>query len=373
MTQTKVEAPFVENNRPFRNKIINGDMSIAQRATAATTVGNSTYTTLDRIVTQHSSNGAWTGEQHAMSLADISTTGQSFAYEANCTTADGTIGAAQYALVSQRIEGQFLQDLRYGTSNAKTITVSFWCKSNLTGTFCLYLYKLDTTGYYIPNEFSISSADTWEYKTVTITPTAGSTSLITSSGGVIDNNNGASLEVGIVLAMGSNYQGTNNTWTSSAHYTTSNQANFLSSTDNNFSFTGFQLEIGDAATDFEHLPNDVQLQRCQRYFENYVIASGGGIVGCSFNASTSAATLVYKTTKRAAPTVGGLTAARSGTGLSFLTSAGSYPNSDGAIASHSISVTQCRINGSSFSNLTNPGTSVLFATGINTITLSAEL
>jgi len=267
MSQTKVEAPFVENNRPFRNKIINGDMSIAQRATAATTVGNSTVTTLDRIVTQHSSDGAWTGEQHAMSLTDINTTGQSFAYEANCTTADGTIGAAQYALVSQRIEGQFLQDLRYGTSNAKTITVSFWCKSNLTGTFSLYLYKLDTTGYYIPNEFSISSANTWEYKTVTITPTAGSTTLITSSGGVIDNNNGASLEVGIVLAMGSNYQGTNSTWTSSSHYTTSNQANFLSSTDNNFSFTGFQLEIGDAATDFEHLPFDVNLKRCQRYCE----------------------------------------------------------------------------------------------------------
>ena len=107
-------------NSPFRNKIINGDMSIAQRATSATTVGNSTVTTLDRIVTQHSSDGAWTGEQHAMSLAEINTTGQSFAYEANCTTADGTIGAAQYALVSQRIEGQFLQDLRYGTSNAKT-------------------------------------------------------------------------------------------------------------------------------------------------------------------------------------------------------------------------------------------------------------
>ena len=82
---------------------------------------------------------------------------------------------------------------------------------------------------------------------------------------MIDNNNGASLEVGIVLAMGSNYQGTNSTWTSSSHYTTSNQANFLSSTDNNFSFTGFQLEVGSTATDFEHLPTDVQLDRCMRY------------------------------------------------------------------------------------------------------------
>ncbi len=132
------------------------------------------------------------------------------------------------------------------------------------------------------------------------------------------------------------------------------------------------MEVGDQKTDFEYLPFDVQLHRCKRYFENYVIASGGGIPGLAFNNTNATTALVYKVTKRAAPTVGGLTAARSGTGLSFLTAAGSYPNSDGALASHSISVDQCRINGTSFSDLTNPGPSLFYATGENTITLDAE-
>jgi hypothetical protein len=371
MSQTKVEAPFVENNRPFRNLVINGDMQIAQRATSATTAVSNTYNTVDRWKPVFSMDGAFTMAQSALSAADIATTGHQYALDIQCSTADTSIAAGQYAWVAHLVEANNCRDSLYGSDNAKSLTISFWVKSNLTGTTCGMVAKEDTTYTQAPFEFTINSANTWEHKTVTIP----ANDAIKSSAGAISYNIGVGLYLAFHLAIGGNYDnGTNVTWeTGGASYATTNQLNFLSSTDNDLFITGVQMEFGDAKTPFEYIPSEVQLQRCQRYFENYVIASGGGIVGCSFNASTSTATLVYKTTKRAAPTVGGLTAARSGTGLSFLTSAGSYPNSDGALASHSISVTQCRINGSSFSDLTNPGTSVFYATGENTITLDAEL
>ena len=259
----------LSNNRPFRNKIINGDFNIFQRSTSAVTAGNNTYTTADRWKTQISTDGAMTTEKESLSLADQATTGSASAWEIKCTSTDSSIASNQYALFLQSIEAQFVQDFLYGTSSAKTLTCSFWVKSSLTGTYGFFFIKGDTTAYYLPIEFTISSADTWEKKIIEISPTAGSTSLITSSGGVIDNDNGIGIDIGICLAMGSNYQGTNNTWTSSAHYTTSNQANFLSNTSNNFYITSFQLEVGDDATEFEVLPHDIQLERCRRYCQQH--------------------------------------------------------------------------------------------------------
>ena len=256
----------LSDDRLFRNKVINGDFQVFQRATAATTAAQNTYNTTDRWKFQVSNDGAFTTEKETLSLADQATTGSATAFEIKCTSTDSSIGSGQYALISQDIEAQYLQDLLYGTSSAKDITVSFWCKSNLTGTFSLFLIKMDNTAYYIPTEFSLSSADTWEKKIITITPTQGSTSFITGSAAIINNDNGHGIQLGIALAAGSNLQGTNNTWTTSSAYTTSNQVNFLSSTDNNFYLTNVQLEIGSDATDFEKLPFDVQLQRCQRYY-----------------------------------------------------------------------------------------------------------
>jgi hypothetical protein len=210
-----------------------------------------------------------TTEKESLSLADQATTGSASAWEIKCTSTDSSIASNQYALFLQSIEAQFLQDLLYGTSSAKTLTCSFWVKSSLTGTYGFFVYKSDTTGYFLPIEFSISSANTWEKKIIEISPTAGSTTLITSSGGVINNDNGEGLAIGICLAMGSSYQGTNNTWTTSGHYTTSNQVNFLSNTSNNFYITSFQVEVGDDATEFEVLPHDVQLERCRRYCQQH--------------------------------------------------------------------------------------------------------
>ena len=266
MSQTKVEAPFVENNNEkFKNLVINGDMRIFQRATSATT-STSTYDTVDRFLLYESSDGAMTSEKEDLSVADQATTGQRTALEMNVTTADGTIAANQFAAIYHRIEAQNLQHLLYGTSAAKNLTLSFWCKSNKTGTYCISFNKNDSTEYFIPIEYTISSANTWEKKVIVLSPTAGSTSVITASGGAIADDNGVGLQITFGLAWGSNYHGTNNTWTTSAHLATSNQVNWLDSTSNNFFLTGVQLEVGDQATDFEHLPHDVQLQRCSRYY-----------------------------------------------------------------------------------------------------------
>ena len=265
MSQTKVEAPFVaNNNEKFKNLVINGDMRIFQRATSATT-STSTYDTVDRFLLYESSDGAMTSEKEDLSVADQATTGQRTALEMNVTTADGTIAANQFAAIYHRIEAQNLQHLLYGTSAAKNLTLSFYVKSNKTGTYCISFNKNDSTEYYIPIEYTISSANTWEKKVIVLSPTAGSTSLITASGGAIADDNGVGLQITFGLAWGSNYHGTNNTWTTSSHLATSNQVNWLDSTDNNFFLTGVQLEVGDQATDFEHLPHDIQLQRCARY------------------------------------------------------------------------------------------------------------
>tara|TARA_R100001443_G_scaffold83363_2_gene90194 strand:+ start:824 stop:1975 length:1152 start_codon:yes stop_codon:yes gene_type:complete len=283
MTQTKVEAPFVENNSPFRNLIINGDMKIAQRATSATTITNNSvhYATVDRFAVYEYSGAVLTSEQHDMSAADQATTGQSKAMELNVTTADTSIASGEWCFFTQPVEAQFCQHALYGTSAAKNLTLSFWVKTNKTGTYAVAIDKNDSTRYRLPITYTVDSADTWEKKVINISPTAGSTSLITAANGAIADDNGLGFFIWWVLAAGTDSQGTNNTWTSSGHYTTSDQVNWLDSTDNNFHITGVQLEVGDQATDFEYLPFDVQFQRCQRYLQciTHNATTSGNVTG----------------------------------------------------------------------------------------------
>ena len=249
-----------------RNLIINGAMQVWQRANAATATGSGGLKTVDRWRMSEEGDGEYTSERHTMSLAELNTTGHSRALKLVCTTTDASIASTHHSSFWQAIEGQNLQQLQYGTANAKDITLSFWVKSNKTGTYSVVIKKVDSTTYYLPIEYTISSADTWEQKKITITPTAGSTSLITSAAGVINNDFGEAMQVRFNLTWGSNYHGTNNTWTASAHYSTSNQVNWLDSTSNNFYITGVQLELGSNATPFEHKKWQDVVWDCQRYF-----------------------------------------------------------------------------------------------------------
>ena len=279
MPITKIPAAgFTGNN--FRNIIINGDMSIAQRGTSFTSLSGGSNYTLDRFSFDKSNDGAVTITQDT----DVPS-GQGFAksLKVDVTTADTSIGASQFAILSQRIEAQNLQYLKYGTANAETLTLSFWVKSNKTGTYCISLIKIDNTRYDYVAEYSISSADTWEKKTITIAPDSN----IQAAGGAIDNDNGIGFYCQFALADGSSRQGTNNTWNTSTPATsTSNQVNFLDSTANEWYITGVQLEVGSAASDFEFLPVDVNLRRCQRYYYHFwskdeasAITSSGSTMG----------------------------------------------------------------------------------------------
>ena len=264
-----------------RNMVINGGMQIWQRATSATAAGSGTYTTVDRWRFEEGTGGAYTSERDTLSVADQGTTGHRSATKLVVTSTDTSLTGNEYAYMFTRLEGQDLQHLQYGSSNAKTITLSFWVKSNLTGTYCAYLRKVDNTAAYVVKEYTISSANTWEKKSITITPTEGSTTIITTSGGAIDNNNDFGLEIGFSLAFGPNYETTKDTWQTAEDYTTSSAVNWMGAS-NNFYITGVQLELGTVATPFEHRSYADELRRCMRY---YCVL--GSIIGTGYqNGST---------------------------------------------------------------------------------------
>ena len=308
MSQTKVEAPFIQRNAIFRNKFCNGDFQVHQRFDGSATAASTAYMSFDRIKTLLINTGAaWTVEKETLSVTDLATTGHKQALEVKCTTADTSTGAAEYNAVFFSLEANSLQDLNYGTSAAKSLTVSFWVRSYQTGTFVLTAAKSDSTTYYNPKEYTINASNTWEHKVLTFSPTAGGTSLITSSNGVINNDTGQGMHFYFMLNAGSNYHATNDTWATSG-IATSNQTNMMSSTDNHWSITGLQIEAGDQATDFEYIPFDVQLKRCQRYcFVNHLYSGGGatGAVGSGQCNTTTRADIPYHfpTTMRAIPTV----------------------------------------------------------------------
>jgi len=265
------EAGLDVNQYGNRNLIINGGQQCWQRATATTTVTNSGYDTVDRFRFYVSGGGAYTSTRST----DVpSGQGFSFSNKLDVTTADTSLASSDYYAFRQRIEAQNCARLAYGTSGAQTITLSFWVKSNKTGIYCISLYKFDNTNYTYVKEYTIDSANTWEKKELTITPTAGSTTLITNSGGAIDVDNGIGLQLNFQLATGSSSAGaTDDTWVSAAGSATNNQVNWMDSTSNNFYITGIQLEVGDTATDFEHRSFSDEVVKCQRYF-NYVRHAG---------------------------------------------------------------------------------------------------
>ena len=272
----------VTPNLGRRNLIINGDMRIAQRSTSAVASGNPGIHTIDRFHVWNGTDGAWTSEQSTDAPAGFSNS-----FKAQCTTADTSLAAGQYAQFEQRIEAQNLQHLLYGTANAKTLTLSFHCKSNKTGTYGIAVYKEDSAGslstMLFPVDFSISSADTWEKKTITIS----TDSTIKGAAGGITDDNGSGLRIFWNLASGSTFRtGTNSTWsTNTNHFATSNQTtNWMDSTSNNFYITGVQLEVGDAATDFEHISRAENLLLCQRYYYRraitiYDVVAVGHVLG----------------------------------------------------------------------------------------------
>jgi hypothetical protein len=279
--------------QPYRNIIINGDMSIAQRGTSTASITSNAYYTVDRFQTIISSLGTWTQSQST----DVPT-GQGFAtsLKMDCTTADATPSANDLLILRTKFEGQNLQYLKKGTANALPLTLSFWVKSTKTGTFIAELNDIDNTRQ-ISKSYTVDVTNTWEKKTITY---AGDTS------GAFGNDNGDSLNLNLWLSAGTDYtSGTLNTsWGSRVNANrVVGQVNIADSTSNDFYITGVQLEAGTTASDFEFLPVDVNLQRCQRYFEVFK-KEGSETVICLAQGISSAQVfgrLFFKTEKRAVP------------------------------------------------------------------------
>ena len=257
VTAAKLASGTVQNQSSFKNIIINGDMSLAQRATSTSSITGNGYHTIDRFNTINTTLGTWTQSQST----DVPT-GQGFAtsLKMDCTTADASPAAGDRLDIQQKFEGQNLQYLKKGTSSAQSTTLSFWVKSNKTGTYIVELFDSDNTRQ-ISQAYTISSSNTWEKKTLTF---AGDTS------GALGNDNGNSLQVSWFLAVGSTYSsGTlSTTWTSNTNANRAvGQVNLADSTSNEWYVTGVQLEAGTTASEFEFLPFAANLTRCQRYFQ----------------------------------------------------------------------------------------------------------
>jgi hypothetical protein len=287
------DAKLSFNSNQFRNIIINGDMSQAQRSTSASSITSSGYHALDRHRLAISSLGTWTISQST----DVpSAQGFAKSMKFDCTTADASPSASDVMWVQHRIEGQNLQYIKKGTANAESLTLSFWVKSNKTGTYIAELEDTDNSRH-IAKSYTIDSANTWEKKTITF---AGDTT------GTLTNDNNTSLELHLYLGAGTNYtSGTLATsWSSNTDANRAvGQVNLADSTSNEWYVTGIQLEAGDVASDFEFLPVDVNLKRCQRYC--FVKSNGAGALGIAtyYTSSSMRASISFPTTMRAAPTL----------------------------------------------------------------------
>jgi hypothetical protein len=294
MAITKIPAAGFSDAVNFRNIIINGDMSIAQRGTSTSGVTTTDgYYACDRFFTR-TDTGTWTISQST----DVPT-GQGFAnsFKLDCTSA-GTSNADE-VIIRYNSEGQFLQYLKYGTSNAESLTCSFWIKSNKTGAYSLNINNYNTSqNRLISFAYNIDSANTWEKKIITL---PGDT--VRS----INNSNTQDFQIQWIFGAASSFTsgGVSNTWIDYAvnRSAPSDLAGLGGSTDDEVYITGIQLEAGTSASDFEFLPHDVNLRRCQRYYEELVSNDGHDIYWSGYTSSSydDASPYSFKVEKRAVP------------------------------------------------------------------------
>jgi hypothetical protein len=257
--QGAAASPYV-----LKNRIINGDMRIDQRNAGASTTptgaGSGIYT-LDRWCYQAAQTGKVTVQQNAGAV----TPPVGFKNYAGITSASSySVLTGDYFHLYQAIEGFNVADLDWGTANAKTITISFWVRSSLTGTFGGSLRNEAVTRSY-PFTYTISSANTWEQKSITI---AGDTS------GTWLTNNGVGIYVGFGLGSGATFSGTAGAWSAGNFVQPTSTVSVVGTNGATFYITGVQLEIGTSATPFERRLYGQELMNCQRYYHK-LVSSGG--------------------------------------------------------------------------------------------------
>jgi len=291
MALSKIRSDSLEDTAIHgnRNLIINGAMQVAQRGTSSTSSG---YQTVDRFNVHKSSFGQLAFTQTQVTDAPA---GFSNSYKFTTTTAETAVDAAESLGIRTALEGQDLQQLGYGTGSAKKLTLSFYVKSSQTGTFAIYFYSADTVRI-ITRTYTISSANTWEQKSVTIDGDAS---------GSIDNDANESFQISWCIAAGSNF--TSSDSTSWSAYSTANtyfghaQNAVVTTTNATWQITGVQLEVGEQRTPFEHRSYGDELARCQRYFQ--IVGNSSYFAGNGVGSASISTGIPLATPMRAEPSV----------------------------------------------------------------------
>jgi hypothetical protein len=272
--------PTADSLQGFRNRIINGAMVIDQRNAGASvttgTTGAYTYS-LDRYAYYTTAASKFTIQQNAGSV----TPPVGFNYYLGITSTSAySSSSSDIIVLRQPIEAVNVGDLGFGTANAKTITLSFWVRSSLTGTFSGYLSNYNGSRNY-PFTYSISAANTWEQKSITIAGDTSSTWYLTNTGNSIGMN------VGFNLGSGSTYLGTANAWSATTYFGATGSVNVVGTNGATWYITGAQLEVGSVATPFERRDYGRELMMCQRYYYKTAVAASAIIaVGASANTTT---------------------------------------------------------------------------------------
>jgi hypothetical protein len=238
----------------FKNRIINGAMVLDQRnaGTSVSLSGVANAYTLDRWLIRTDSDGVVSVQQ-----STVAPTGFNNSLLYTVTTADTSLGATQNYSIQQRIEGFNTADLGWGTANAKTVTVSFWVRSSLTGTFGGSLQNSGASRSY-PFTFTVNAANTWEQKSISI---AGETT------GSWNTTNGIGVYVNFALGNGASTSGTAGSWAAANYSSATGATSVVGTSGATFYITGVQLEAGSVASPFERRDYGRELMMCQRYFQ----------------------------------------------------------------------------------------------------------
>ena len=283
----------------FKNRIINGQMVLDQRNAGASVVVGSGVFPVDRWFSVEDTDGALTAEQ----VEDVPA-GFVHSLKITTTTADTNLTTTQTAQFMQMIEGFNVSDLGFGSASAKAVTLSYWVKSSLTGLMGGSL-RNDSANRSYPFSYTISVANTWEYKTITI---EGDTS------GTWLTNNGIGFRLVFSLGCGPSRLGTAGAWNANNNTGPTGEVPVIGTLNATWQVTGVQLEKGSTATSFDYRPYGTELALCQRYFTTSfqsggtpaspnslaVIQTGAQFTNCN---SVNAASVNFCVQMRSAPTI----------------------------------------------------------------------
>ena len=281
-----------------RNLIINGAMTVAQRGTSATASNAVAYLTLDRWEYSYGDGTSNEFSTWTMSQDSDAPSGFSNSTKFICTTAASAPSTLTAAMVQQKFEGQDLQQIQFAKSGAKTLTASFYIKSNKTGNIGVQLFAQDDST--INSQLvSINTANTWEFKTVTFSPK--------TSGTEIPNDNTLGLRIRFVFEYNTGRAfGTSDTWAAkqtNSQLVPAGTSARVSTANDTFFLAGTQFEIGDVATPFEHEDFGTTLAKCQRYFFRAADTGERFQVSTIYNSSNYWSTFYFPVSMRANPTI----------------------------------------------------------------------